>query len=103
MESTCFCNMNEEDCRSFLGRFLEEFPAPLKEDAPLPVNPLSCKVSLEELQGESLEMGLKLLDTRYQWEAEITINACISFHNKCSIVKWPSIIRTNVVMHIVMC
>lgn len=64
--------MEEEKGRSFLERFVEEFPAPLEENAPLPVNPLSCKVSLEELQGESLEMGLKLLTARYEWEAEIT-------------------------------
>lgn len=62
---------------SFLGRFVEEFPAPLEDDAALPVNPLSCKVSLEELQGESFEMGLKVLGTRYKWKAKITFNSCI--------------------------
>lgn len=69
--------MNEEECISFLARFVEEFPAPLEEDAALLVNPLSCKVSLEELQGESLEMGLRVLATRYKWEVEITFNSCI--------------------------
>lgn len=56
----------KEEGRSFLERFVEEFPAPLEEDVPLPVNPLSSKVSLEELQGESLEMGLRLLTARYE-------------------------------------
>lgn len=64
--------MKEEEGRSFLQRFVEEFSAPLEENAPLPINPLSRKVSLEELHGESLEMGLKLLTARYEWEAEIT-------------------------------
>lgn len=58
--------MKDEEEHSFLGRFVEEFPAPLDEDSPLPVSPLSPKVSLEELDGESLEMGLKLLAARYQ-------------------------------------
>lgn len=67
--------MAEEESRSFLERFVEEFPAPMEEDAPLPVSLLSCKVSLEELQGESLEMGLKLLTGRYEWEAKITLHS----------------------------
>lgn len=65
--------MKEEEGRSFLERFVEEFPASLEEDAPLPVNLSSRKVSLEELQGESLDMGLKLLAARYDWKAEITL------------------------------
>lgn len=66
--------MKDEEGRSFLQRFVEEFKAPLEEDAPLPLPPLSRKVSLEELQGESLQMGLKLLTARYDWEAEITFH-----------------------------
>ncbi|XP_076587544.1 protein phosphatase 1F [Chaetodon auriga] len=54
----------EEEARSFLRRFVEEFPAALEEDGPLPVSPLSRKVSLEELRGESLELGLRLLAAR---------------------------------------
>ncbi|KAM4576865.1 protein phosphatase 1F [Odontesthes bonariensis] len=54
----------EEEARCFLGRFVEEFPAALEEGSPLPVSPLSCKVSLEELHGESLELGLRLLAAR---------------------------------------
>ncbi|XP_019957948.1 protein phosphatase 1F [Paralichthys olivaceus] len=54
----------EEETRSFLGRFVDEFPAALEEDSPLPVSPLSRKVSLEELHGESLELGLRLLTAR---------------------------------------
>ncbi|CAG5917965.1 unnamed protein product [Menidia menidia] len=54
----------EEDARSFLEKFVEEFPAPLEEGNPMPVSPLSQRVSLEELPGESLELGLRLLAAR---------------------------------------
>uniref|UniRef100_A0A1A7X5T2 Protein phosphatase 1E n=1 Tax=Iconisemion striatum TaxID=60296 RepID=A0A1A7X5T2_9TELE len=54
----------EEEARCFLSRFVEEFPAVLKEDGPLPVSILSRKVSVEELHGESLELGLRLLAAR---------------------------------------
>ncbi|XP_062240813.1 protein phosphatase 1F isoform X2 [Platichthys flesus] len=54
----------EEETQSFLGRFVDEFPAALEDDSPLPVSPLSRKVSLEELHGESLELGLRLLTAR---------------------------------------
>ncbi|XP_034397971.1 protein phosphatase 1F [Cyclopterus lumpus] len=54
----------EEEARSFLGRFVDEFPAALEEGSPLPVSPLSRKVTLEELHGESLELGLRLLAAR---------------------------------------
>ncbi|XP_026177802.1 protein phosphatase 1F isoform X2 [Mastacembelus armatus] len=54
----------EEEARHFLRRFVDEFPAPLEEGSPLPVSPLSCRVSLEELHGESLELGLRLLTAR---------------------------------------
>ncbi|KAM4746485.1 protein phosphatase 1F [Anableps anableps] len=56
--------MEEEEAQYFLKRFVEEFPAALKEDSPLPVSPLSRKVSLEELHGESLELGQRLLAAR---------------------------------------
>lgn len=55
----------EEEARKFLERFAEEFPATLEDDSPLPVSPLSRRVSLEELHGEALEVGLKLLAARY--------------------------------------
>ncbi|KAM9360152.1 protein phosphatase 1F [Symphorus nematophorus] len=56
--------MEEEAARCFLGRFVEEFPAALQEDTPLPVSPLSRKITVEELHGESLELGLRLLAAR---------------------------------------
>ncbi|CAB1319262.1 unnamed protein product, partial [Coregonus sp. 'balchen'] len=56
--------MEEEVVRGFLRRFLEEFPAPLGSEDPLPLSPLSRKVSLDELRGESLDLGLRLLNTR---------------------------------------
>ncbi|XP_020496812.1 protein phosphatase 1F [Labrus bergylta] len=54
----------EEEARCFLKSFVEEFPAPLEEGGVLPVNPLSRRVSEDELHGESLELGLKLLTAR---------------------------------------
>lgn len=56
--------MEEEEARVFLQKFVEEFPASLEEGSPLPVSPLSRRVSLEELHGESLELGLRLLAAR---------------------------------------
>lgn len=62
--------MEEEEAKRFLGSFVEKFPAPLEEDSPLPISPQSRRVSVEELHGESLEMGLRLLAARYDWEGE---------------------------------
>ncbi|XP_029916545.1 protein phosphatase 1F [Myripristis murdjan] len=56
--------MEEEDAKSFLGKFVEEFPGTLEQGSPLPVSPLSRRVSVEELHGESLELGLRLLAAR---------------------------------------
>lgn len=55
----------EEQAKCFLMKFVEEFPAALEEDATLPLSALSCKVSQEELHGEMLELGLRLLAARY--------------------------------------
>lgn len=57
--------MEKEACRCFLSRFVEDFPGALEEDHPLPVSPLSHKVSLEEIHGETLDFGLRLLSSRY--------------------------------------
>uniref|UniRef100_A0A8C6U4B3 Protein phosphatase, Mg2+/Mn2+ dependent, 1F n=1 Tax=Neogobius melanostomus TaxID=47308 RepID=A0A8C6U4B3_9GOBI len=54
---------NEEAC-SFLSRFTEEFPAALDQGTALPLRPVSRRVSEEELQGESVELGLRLLSDR---------------------------------------
>ncbi|XP_055079963.1 protein phosphatase 1F [Periophthalmus magnuspinnatus] len=56
--------MEEEEACSFLTRFTDEFPTALEQDTPLPANPLSPKVSLHELHGESLDLGLRLLSAR---------------------------------------
>ncbi|KAJ8263720.1 hypothetical protein COCON_G00161770 [Conger conger] len=52
--------------RRFLDAFVKEFPEPLGPDDPLPVTPTGtgARVSLEELHGESLELGLQLLHAR---------------------------------------
>uniref|UniRef100_A0A3P8VCD2 Protein phosphatase 1E n=1 Tax=Cynoglossus semilaevis TaxID=244447 RepID=A0A3P8VCD2_CYNSE len=54
----------DEEARSFLEKFVEEFPAALGENSPLPVTPLSRKVTMDELPGESLDLGLRLLAVR---------------------------------------
>ncbi|XP_047448518.1 protein phosphatase 1F [Mugil cephalus] len=54
----------ESAARCFLEKLVEEFPAALEEGGVLPVSPLSRKVSIEELHGESLELGLRLLSAR---------------------------------------
>lgn len=54
----------EEEARRFLFRFTAEFPAALEQGSVLPVSPLSQRISLDELHGESLELGLRLLVLR---------------------------------------
>ncbi|CAL9707686.1 unnamed protein product [Knipowitschia caucasica] len=56
--------MVEEEARSFLTQFTDEFPAALEQDTPLPTSPLSRKISVDELHGESLDLGLRLLSAR---------------------------------------
>ncbi|TSV94924.1 Protein phosphatase 1F [Bagarius yarrelli] len=58
--------MNEQDgAQSFLKSFLEEFVNPLGHDDPLPLAPLSRVVTLEEVKGESLDLGLRLLSASF--------------------------------------
>ncbi|CAL8263200.1 unnamed protein product [Boreogadus saida] len=67
--------MAEEDVRSFLRRLEEDFPSALGPEDPLPLRPLSRgSVGLEELQGESLELGLRLLDT---WSTPPALSALL--------------------------
>ncbi|KAK0133758.1 Protein phosphatase 1F [Merluccius polli] len=67
--------MAEEEARSFLQRLLEEFPSALGPEEPLPLRPLSRGlVSLEELPGESLELGLRLLQS---WSAPAELSALL--------------------------
>ncbi|MGH0155822.1 UNVERIFIED_CONTAM: hypothetical protein FKN15_051886 [Acipenser sinensis] len=53
-----------KEARRFLDSFIKEFPTPLGPEDPLPLRPLSSAVSREEVQGESLELGLRLLQDR---------------------------------------
>ncbi|XP_073717195.1 protein phosphatase 1F [Misgurnus anguillicaudatus] len=55
---------DQGDAKKFLHSFLEEFPNPLGTEDPLPVSPLSRKVTLHEVKGESLDFGLRLLSAR---------------------------------------
>ncbi|XP_034025540.1 protein phosphatase 1F [Thalassophryne amazonica] len=56
--------MEEEQARHFLQRFVEEFPAAVPEGGCLPVRGASSRLSLEELEGEVLDVGLKMLAGR---------------------------------------
>uniref|UniRef100_A0A8C2BZS0 Protein phosphatase, Mg2+/Mn2+ dependent, 1F n=1 Tax=Cyprinus carpio TaxID=7962 RepID=A0A8C2BZS0_CYPCA len=56
--------MEQGDAGKFLERFLEEFLNPLGTEDPLPVTPLSRKVTMQEVKGESLDLGLRLLSAR---------------------------------------
>ncbi|XP_051532136.1 protein phosphatase 1F [Myxocyprinus asiaticus] len=64
----------------FLERFLEEFPNMLGMEDPLPVSPLSRKVSFQEVKGESLDLGLRLLTARNApfWLAAMMCNAAVT-------------------------
>ncbi|XP_043924671.1 protein phosphatase 1F isoform X2 [Protopterus annectens] len=48
----------------FLDTFLQEFPAPLDPDASLPAKPQSSILSPDEVEGEMIEFGLRLLHDR---------------------------------------
>lgn len=52
------------DARRFLDEFVKEFPEPLGPDDPLPLSPLSGRLSPDEVRGESLDLALRLLAAR---------------------------------------
>ncbi|XP_067084073.1 protein phosphatase 1F [Osmerus mordax] len=54
----------EEEARCFLSRFVEEFPVPVGPGVPLPLAPPSRPPTLDELRGDSLDLGLRLLAAR---------------------------------------
>lgn len=54
----------EDSAGSFLSRFTAEFPSVLESGTALPINPCSRSVTEEELLGESLDLGLRLLKDR---------------------------------------
>ncbi|XP_067861630.1 protein phosphatase 1F [Heptranchias perlo] len=54
----------EAEARRILDSFLQEFPTPLGPEDSLPVRLQSAMLSWEEVEGESAEMGLKLLRDR---------------------------------------
>lgn len=68
------------DAAKFLKSFLEEFPNTLGTDDPLPVSPLSRKVSVQEVKGESLDLGLRLLSARNapSWLGAAMCNAAVT-------------------------
>ncbi|KAL4660550.1 protein phosphatase 1E [Arapaima gigas] len=51
----------EKTFRRFLELFLREMRAPLREDEPLPMRPLSDQVSQDEVEGECLDLCLQHL------------------------------------------
>lgn len=74
----------EEQATAFLRRFLEEFPASLGPDDPLPVSPPNRKVTLQELHGESLDLGLRLLTARH---APLSLAASMSHAALVNLLK----------------
>ncbi|XP_062896985.1 protein phosphatase 1F [Mobula hypostoma] len=54
----------ETEIRQILDSLLREFPNPLGPEDPLPVQLESALLSWEEVEGESVDMGLKLLQDR---------------------------------------
>ncbi|KAG1957971.1 putative protein phosphatase 2C [Pimephales promelas] len=71
---------NQGDAAKFLESFLVEFPNPLGTEDLLPVSPLSRKVSLQEVKGESLDLGLRLLSDRNApvWLGAAMCNAAVT-------------------------
>ncbi|KAI7812336.1 protein phosphatase 1F [Triplophysa rosa] len=71
---------DQGDAEKLLKRFLEEFPNPLGTEDPLPVSPLSRKVSLQEVKGKSLDVGLRLLSDRNapSWLSSAMCNAAVT-------------------------
>ncbi|KAK2910999.1 hypothetical protein QQF64_026605 [Cirrhinus molitorella] len=68
------------DAGKFLERFLEDFPNPLGTEDPLPISPLSRKVTMQEVKGESLDLGLRLLSARNapSWLGAAMCNAAVT-------------------------
>lgn len=56
--------MDDDEGLRFVSRFSEEFPSVLEPGTTLPISPCSKRVSLDELHGESLDLGLRLLSER---------------------------------------
>ncbi|XP_072101390.1 protein phosphatase 1F isoform X2 [Mobula birostris] len=54
----------EIEIRQVLDSLLREFPSPLGPEDPLPMQLESALLSWEEVEGESVDMGLKLLQDR---------------------------------------
>lgn len=55
----------QDEAQRFLKSFVEEFVNPLGPEDPPPLAPLSRKITVQELTGESLELGLRLLSGRW--------------------------------------
>ncbi|XP_072520776.1 protein phosphatase 1F [Salminus brasiliensis] len=70
----------QDEAREFLKGFVEEFRNPLGPEDPLPLAPLSRKVTQEEVKGESLELGLRLLSARHapSWLSASMCHAAVS-------------------------
>ncbi|XP_062874108.1 protein phosphatase 1F [Trichomycterus rosablanca] len=54
----------QDEAQEFLKSFVEEFANPLGSDDPLPITSINRIVTLEEVKGESLDLGLRLLTAR---------------------------------------
>uniref|UniRef100_A0A672RDA8 Protein phosphatase 1F-like n=1 Tax=Sinocyclocheilus grahami TaxID=75366 RepID=A0A672RDA8_SINGR len=71
--------VEQGDAGKFLKSFLEDFPNPLGTEDPLPISPLSRKVSMQEVKGESLDLGLRLLSASApSWLGAAMCNAAVT-------------------------
>ncbi|XP_066510279.1 protein phosphatase 1F-like [Hoplias malabaricus] len=70
----------KDEAVKFLKSFVEEFVNPLGPEDALPLPPLSRKVTLQELTGESLELGQRLLCARHapSWLSASMCHAAVS-------------------------
>ncbi|KAG9261983.1 protein phosphatase 1F [Astyanax mexicanus] len=70
----------QDEAQKFLKTFVEEFKNPLGPEEPLPLAPLSRKVTQQEVTGESLELGLRLLSARHapSWLSALMCHAAIT-------------------------
>ncbi|KAK1792278.1 hypothetical protein P4O66_012227 [Electrophorus voltai] len=70
----------QDEVQKFLKSFVEEFANPLGPDDHLPVAPLSRCLTPQEVTGESLDLGLKLLSARHApcWLSASMCHAAVS-------------------------
>ncbi|XP_076846011.1 protein phosphatase 1F [Brachyhypopomus gauderio] len=71
---------DQDEVQKFLKGFVDEFATPLGPGQQLPVAPLSLNLTLQEVTGESLDLGLRLLSARHapSWLSAPMCHAAVS-------------------------